>query len=59
MKRPLSVLYILLLLTIPTELFAKAETSKVMIRGAPQSKLRPQNTGQLRCMDRPRNELFG
>lgn len=34
MKRPLSVLYILLLLTIPAEVFAKSETSKVIIKGA-------------------------
>jgi hypothetical protein len=33
-KRPLSVLYILLLLTIPAELFAKSETSKIIIKGA-------------------------
>ena len=34
MKRPLSVLVILLLLAIPAELFARAETSKVIIKGA-------------------------
>jgi hypothetical protein len=33
-KRLLSVLFILLLLTIPAELFAKAETSKIIIEGA-------------------------
>jgi hypothetical protein len=33
-KRPVSVLYILLLLTIPAELFAKSETSKIIIKGA-------------------------
>ena len=34
MKPPLSVLFILLLLAIPAELFAKAETSKIIIKGA-------------------------
>ena len=34
MKRLLSVLVILLLLAIPAELFAKAETSKIIIKGA-------------------------
>jgi hypothetical protein len=33
-KRPLSVLYILVLLSIPAELFAKSETSKIIIKGA-------------------------
>ena len=34
MKRLLSVLVLLLLLAIPTVLFAKAETSKIIIKGA-------------------------
>ena len=34
MKRLLSVLVILLLLAIPAELFAKAETSKIIVKGA-------------------------
>jgi hypothetical protein len=33
-KRPLSVLYVLLVLTIPAELFAKSETSKIIIKSA-------------------------
>lgn len=33
-NRVLSVLYILLLLAMPAELFAKAETSKIVIKGA-------------------------
>jgi hypothetical protein len=61
-KRLLSVLVPFLLVAIPAEVFAKADTSKITIKGADLEGSNrnhgPKDTSKIQCVDRSWHELY-